>query len=153
MQIALVCDWNLFFILFLKFNWQPVLNLCQPISVNQAFIFKASESDCSKLTLLNCFISEWFVALLHDSSDTWKPIRPKKIKDLFALFFYIGLFQHIILTFLFKNAKFRIKKKKKKRLTLIFQNFGLVGKGQTNIFFLGLINSPNTLLENPSRAL
>ena len=27
------------------------------------------------------------------------------------------------------------KKKKKKKMTFIFQNFGLVGKGQTNIFF------------------
>ena len=41
-------------------------------------------------------------------------------------------------TVLFKDAKLNIKKKKKKRkkkATQVFQNFGSVGKGQTNIFF------------------
>ena len=42
-------------------------------------------------------------------------------------------FSHFISTFLFKNAKLRIKKKKKK-LTLIFQYFGSVRKGQTSFF-------------------
>ena len=68
------------------------------------------------------------------------------------------MFWHFILTFLFKNAKLRIKKKKKKKkkkkLILIFQYFGSVGTlysnmaifkfsniqiWQTNTFFLGLM--------------
>ena len=49
-------------------------------------------------------------------------------------------FGNYILTILFKNAKLNIKKQKnktkqKKNATQVFQNFGSVGKGQTNIFF------------------
>ena len=48
-------------------------------------------------------------------------------------------FEKSILTSLFKNAKLNIKKKtKKKAATHVFQNFGSVGKWQTNIFSLGL---------------
>ena len=42
-------------------------------------------------------------------------------------------FETFLLTILFENAKLNIKKKKKKA-TQVFQNFGSVGKGQTNIF-------------------
>ena len=63
----------------------------------------------------------------------------------------ICIFWHFILTFLFKKYKIEYQKKKKKKEkekkkkkpTLIFQYFGSVGKGQTNIFiFLGLIMFP-----------
>ena len=47
----------------------------------------------------------------------------------------MGELLHILLTFLFQNTKLSIKKKKKKKPTLIFPYFGSVGKGQTNIFF------------------
>ena len=53
-------------------------------------------------------------------------------------------FWHFISTFLFKNTKLSIKKwERKKKLTLIFRYFGSVGKGQTNILFLGLIVLPS----------
>ena len=50
-----------------------------------------------------------------------------------------NVFWNFYLTILFKNAKLNIKKKKKKKKTQLFQNFGAVGKGQTN-FFLGLMS-------------
>ena len=44
-------------------------------------------------------------------------------------------FKTFVLTILFKNAKLNIKKKKKKKVTQVFQNFESLGKGLTNIFF------------------
>ena len=58
-----------------------------------------------------------------------------------VLTFYLNIFVTKCIFECQKNKKTKNKKQKqKKNPTLFFQYFGSVGKGQTNILFLGLIN-------------